>query len=143
RAYARMMEVFAGFLAHTDHHIGRLIDFLDARDELDRTLLLLLSDNGASAEGGPHGTFNENFLFNGLPHDLAGTMARLHELGGPHSYGHYPWGWAYAGNTPFKRWKRETHEGGIGDPLIVRAPAVPASDRGAVRHQYVHAVDVG
>src|SRR5262249_12756330 len=67
RAYARMMEVFAGFLAHTDHHIGRFLAHLDATGERDRTLVLLLSDNGASAEGGPHGTFNENFLFNGLP----------------------------------------------------------------------------
>jgi arylsulfatase A-like enzyme len=143
RAYARMMEVYAGFLSHADHHIGRLIDFLDASGELDRTVVMLLSDNGASAEGGPFGTFNENFLFNGLPHDLAETMARLDDLGGPNSYGHYPWGWAYAGNTPFKRWKRETHEGGIGDPLIVAVPPSLGPDRGAVRHQYVHAVDIG
>jgi arylsulfatase len=144
RAYSRMMEVFAGFLAHTDHHIGRFLDHLAATDELDRTLVLLLSDNGASAEGGPHGTFNENFLFNGLPHDLAGTMARLDELGSPTSYGHYPWGWAYAGNTPFKRWKRETHEGGIGDPLIAYLPPAlgGGADAGAIRPQYAHAVDV-
>jgi len=140
RAAARMMEVFAGFLSHTDHHLGRLFDFLRATGELDRTLVLVCSDNGASAEGGPHGTFNENFIFSGLPHDQARTLALLDELGGPMSYGHYPWGWAYAGNTPFQRWKRETHEGGIGDPLIVRAPTT--TDRGAVRHQYTHAIDV-
>jgi arylsulfatase A-like enzyme len=140
RAYARMMEVYAGFLSHTDHHVGRLLDFLADCGELDRTLVLLLSDNGASAEGGPTGTFNENFIFNGLPHDAARTMALLDELGGPRTYGHYPWGWALAGNTPFKRWKRETHEGGIGDPLIVRWPAV--ADPGAIRPQYVHAIDV-
>ena len=140
RAYARMMEVYAGFLSHTDHHVGRLLAFLAATGELDRTLVLLLSDNGASAEGGPHGTFNENFIFNGLPHDVERTRALLDELGGPKTYGHYPWGWALAGNTPFRRWKRETHEGGIGDPLIVRWPAVP--DPGAVRPQYVHAIDV-
>ena len=140
RAYARMMEVYAGFLSHTDHHVGRLVDFLSATGELDRTLVMALSDNGASAEGGPHGTFNENFIFNGLPHDVERTMALLDELGGPKTYGHYPWGWAFAGNTPFRRWKRETHEGGIGDPLIVRWPGVP--DPGAVRPQYVHAIDV-
>jgi arylsulfatase len=140
RAYARMMEVYAGFLSHTDHHVGRLVDFLAATGELDRTLLVLLSDNGASAEGGPHGTFNENFIFNGLPHDVEHTMALLDELGGPRTYGHYPWGWAFAGNTPFRRWKRETHEGGIGDPLIVRWPGVP--DPGAIRPQYTHAIDV-
>ncbi len=140
RAYARMMEVYAGFLSHTDHHVGRLLEFLTRTGELDHTLVLLLSDNGASAEGGAHGTFNENFVFNGLPHDTEKTLALLDELGGPRTYGHYPWGWALAGNTPFRRWKRETHEGGIGDPLIVRWPAVP--DRGAVRPQYVHAIDV-
>jgi arylsulfatase len=140
RAYARMMEVYAGFLSHTDHHVGRLVDVLASTGELDRTLFVLLSDNGASAEGGPHGTFNENFIFNGIPHDVERTMALLDELGGPKTYGHYPWGWALAGNTPFRRWKRETHEGGIGDPLIVRWPGVP--DPGAVRPQYVHAIDV-
>jgi arylsulfatase len=140
RAYARMMEVYAGFLSHTDHHVGRLVDFLAATGELDKTLFMLLSDNGASAEGGAHGTFNENFIFNGLPHDVEKTIALLDELGGPTTYGHYPWGWALAGNTPFRRWKRETHEGGIGDPLIVRAPGVV--DPGGIRPQYVHAIDV-
>jgi arylsulfatase len=140
RAYACMMEVYAGFLSHTDHHLGRLLDFLAASGELDRTLVLALSDNGASAEGGPHGTFNENFIFNGLAHDVESTRAMLDELGSVRTYGHYPWGWALAGNTPFRRWKRETHEGGIGDPLIVRWPAT--TDCGAIRAQYVHAIDV-
>jgi arylsulfatase len=140
RAYARMMEVYAGFLSHADHHVGRLLAVLAARGDLDRTLVVALSDNGASAEGGPHGSFNENFIFNGLPHDHAHTLAILDDLGGPKTYGHYPWGWALAGNTPFKRWKRETHEGGIGDPLIVRWRGI--DDRGAIRNQYVHAIDV-
>jgi arylsulfatase len=140
RAYARMMEVYAGFLSHTDHHVGRLFAFLAATGEIERTLVIALSDNGASAEGGATGTFNENFLFNGLPHDAERTLALLDELGGPRTYGHYPWGWALAGNTPFRRWKRETHEGGIGDPLIVRWPAIP--DPGAIRPQYLHAIDV-
>jgi arylsulfatase len=135
-----MMEVYAGFLSHTDHHLGRLLDFLASSGELDRTLVLALSDNGASAEGGPNGTFNENFIFNGLPHDVEATRAMLGQLGSAQTYGHYPWGWALAGNTPFRRWKRETHEGGIGDPLIVRWPVT--TDRGAVRPQYVHAIDV-
>ena len=140
RAFTRMMEVYAGFLSHTDHHLGRLLDFLAASGELDRTLVMALSDNGASAEGGPYGTFNENFIFNGMAHDVEATRARLDDLGSVRTYGHYPWGWALAGNTPFRRWKRETHEGGIGDPLIVRWPAT--ADRGAIRGQYVHAVDV-
>src|SRR5262249_17438587 len=77
RAYAHMMEVFAAFLSHTDHHVGRLMDFLARTGELDRTLVLCLSDNGASAEGGAHGTFNENFIFNGLAHDVERTLALL------------------------------------------------------------------
>ena len=131
-----MMEVYAGFLSHTDHHLGRLLDFLAASGELDRTLVVALSDNGASAEGGPHGTFNENFIFNGTAARRRGDACHARPAGRrPSTYGHYPWGWALAGNTPFRRWKRETHEGGIGDPLIVRWPATP--DRGAVRPQYV------
>jgi arylsulfatase len=140
RAYSRMMEVYAGFLSHTDHHLGRLFAFLAETGELDRSLVLLLSDNGASAEGGAKGSFNENFVFNGLPHNFEQTVEMLDELGGPMTYGHYPWGWALAGNTPFRRWKRETHEGGIGDPLIVRWPTI--ADAGAIRSQYVHAIDV-
>ena len=143
RAYARMMEVFAGFLTHTDEQVGRFLDFLESSGELDNTIVILLSDNGASAEGGPNGTFNENFLFNGMPHDLATTMRLIDELGSPNSYGHYPWGWAFAGNTPFKRWKRETHEGGIGDPLIIAGPGVSRASESNVRSQYVHATDVG
>ena len=140
RLYARMMEVFAGFLSHTDDQLGRLLAHLEANGELDNTLVIAVSDNGASAEGGPFGTFNENFIFNGLPHDFDATNARFDDLGGPNTYGHYPWGWAYAGNTPFKRWKRETHEGGIGDPLIVAWPGI--ADPGAVRRQYTHAIDI-
>ena len=140
RVYARMMEIYAGYLSHADHHLGRLLAFLAVRGELERTLVVALSDNGASAEGGPHGSFNENFIFNSMPHDIEHTVTMLDDLGGPLSYGHYPWGWALAGNTPFRRWKRETHEGGIGDPLIVRWPAIP--DPGAIRPQYVHAIDV-
>jgi arylsulfatase len=142
RLYARMMEVFAGFLSHTDDQLGRVLDHLERTGELDNTWVIAISDNGASAEGGPFGTFNENFLFNGLPHDLEKTLSLIDELGGPNSYGHYPWGWAFAGNTPFKRWKRETHEGGIGDPFIIAGPGVPADDAGSVRPQYTHAIDI-
>jgi arylsulfatase A-like enzyme len=139
---ARMMEVYAAFLTHTDHHVGRLLDHLRATGELDRTMVMVVSDNGASAEGGPTGTYNGAYLYNGLPHDDAETAARLDDLGGPDSFSNYPWGWAFAGNTPFRRWKRETHEGGISDPLIVRQPVVSGGSRGVVRDQYVHAVDV-
>ncbi len=81
-------------------------------------------------------------MFNGLPHDADGTFAKLDLLGGPDSHGHYPWGWTMAGNTPYKRWKRETHEGGVGDPLVVSFPRRLAAG-GVIRDQYVHATDVG
>ncbi len=138
--YARMMEVYAGFLSHTDHHLGRLLNFLDETGETARSAILALSDNGASAEGGPNGSVNEGLLFNGIPDDLADNLKHIDALGSPTTYPHYPWGWAMAGNTPFKRWKRETHEGGVADPLIVAGPGI--ADPGAVRPHFLHAIDV-
>ena len=143
RVYARMMEVYAGMLTHTDAQIGRFVAHLRTTGEFDNTLIMLCSDNGASSEGGVHGTFNENFVFNGLPHDKDRTFDLIDELGGPDSHAHYAWGWAMAGNTPFKRWKRETHEGGVGDPLIVSWPSRLGANAGQLRHGYVHAVDLG
>jgi arylsulfatase len=141
RLYARMMEVFAGFLEHTDAQVGRVIDFIEGLGELDNTVVLIMSDNGASAEGGPNGSFNENYFFNMVPESLEENLRRIDDLGGPDAHNHYPWGWAWAGNTPLKRWKRETHEGGVTDPLIVSWPA-GIQTAGEVRHQYVHAIDV-
>jgi arylsulfatase len=141
RLYARMMEVFAGFLEHTDHHIGMLLDFLQQIGELDNTLIMVLSDNGASAEGGPTGSVNENLFFNFVPESLQANLAAIDELGGPKHFNHYPWGWTWAGNTPFRRWKRETYRGGISDPFIVHWPA-GISRRGEIRSQYAHAIDM-
>ncbi len=141
RLYARMMEVFAGFLEHTDHHIGRLITFLQSIGELDNTLLMLISDNGASSEGGPTGSTNENKFFNNVPEDLKANLAALDDLGGPRYFNHYAWGWTFAGNTPFRRWKRETYRGGVSDPFIVHWPrGIKAS--GEIRPQYAHAIDM-
>jgi arylsulfatase A-like enzyme len=141
RLYARMMEVYAGFLTHTDEQVGRVVRFLEQLGELDDTLVIVMSDNGASAEGGPRGSFNEMYFFNFEPEDLAENLARIDDLGSPRAYNHYPWGWAWAGNTPLKRWKRETHEGGVCDPLIVHWPG-RLGRPGETRHQYIHAVDV-
>jgi arylsulfatase len=141
RLYARMMEVFAGFLEHTDHHIGRLIRHLEESGELDNTLIMLISDNGASAEGGPHGSVNELKFFNNAPESLEQNMAALEELGGPKHFNHYTWGWAWAGDTPFKRWKRETYRGGTTDPFIVHWPK-GIQARGEVRSQYCHVIDM-
>src|SRR5688572_18206839 len=141
RLYARMMEVFAGFLEHTDHHIGRLISFLEQMGQLDDTLIMVVSDNGASAEGGPHGSVNENLFFNNVPETLQEGLAAIDDLGGPKVFNHYPWGWAWAGNTPFRRWKRETYRGGAADPFIVHWPA-RIKARGEVRGQYAHIIDM-
>ena len=141
RLYARMMEVFAGFFEHTDHQIGRLLDFLEATGQLDNTLIMVISDNGASAEGGPHGSVNENKFFNNVPDDLQQNLAALDDLGGPKYFNHYPWGWTFAGNTPFRRWKRETYRGGVSDPFLVHWPK-GIKAKGEIRRQYAHAIDM-
>jgi arylsulfatase len=141
KLYARMKEVFAGFLTHTDFHIGRLLDFLKTIDEFENTLIMVISDNGASSEGGPEGSVNENLFFNFVPEDLEENLAAMDELGGPKYFNHYPWGWTWAGNTPFRRWKRETYRGGISDPFIVHYPK-GIQARGEIRAQYIHAIDM-
>jgi arylsulfatase len=141
RLYARMMEVFAGYLEHTDHHVGRLLDFLQQLGHLDDTLIMVVSDNGASAEGGPHGSINENLFFNNVPETLEDNLKAIDDLGGPKCFNHYPWGWAWAGNTPFRRWKRETYRGGVSDPFIVHWPK-GIKGRGEIRTQYAHLIDM-
>ena len=141
RLYSRMMEVYAGFLTHTDAQVGRLVEHVKSLGEFDNTIFIVMSDNGASAEGGPKGSYNEVFFFNFVPENLEENLKRIDLLGTPEAHNHYPWGWAWAGNTPFKRWKRETHEGGVTDPLIVHWPQ-GIKQSGGVRHQYTHAVDL-
>ncbi|MEQ1785515.1 MAG: arylsulfatase [Acidimicrobiales bacterium] len=141
QVYARYMEAFAGFLSHTDHELGRLVGRLEELGELENTVVVVLSDNGASSEGGPVGSLNDARVWNVLPRTVEEAAERLDEIGGPRVHNNYPWGWTVAGNTPFRRWKRETHEGGVADPLIVHWPAGIAA-RGEVRHQYVHAIDI-
>ena len=139
--YSRFMEVFAGFLAHTDHQVGRLLEFLSEQGELENTLIMVISDNGASAEGGPTGTTNEAQFFNNAQEPLEESLARIDEIGSPTTFNHYPWGWTWAGNTPFRRWKRETYRGGACDPFIVSWPnGIKA--RGEVRTQYAHIIDM-
>ena len=141
RLYAREMEVFAGFLSHTDHHIGRLIEFLRTIDQLDNTLIMVVSDNGASAEGGVTGTTNEARFFNNVPGTVDDDLKVIDELGGPKHFNHYPWGWTFAGNTPFRRWKRETYRGGSSDPFLMQWPARITSG-GEIRTQYAHIIDM-
>jgi arylsulfatase len=137
-----MAEVFAGYISHADHEIGRVIDYLEASGQLDNTLIIVMSDNGASGEGGPNGSFNEMRFFNGVPDTTDATLPHIDELGSPSAYNHYNTGWAWAFDTPFPYWKRWAgYEGGVADMCMVAWPArIPADDR--VRQQYVHAVDV-
>jgi arylsulfatase A-like enzyme len=141
RLYARQMEVYAAFLEQTDHHIGRVVSFLEETGELDNTLIFVTSDNGASSEGGPFGSFNENHFPNRVESTVEDNLARIDEWGGVRSFPNYSWGWAWAGNTPLKRWKRYLHQGGMSDPLIVHWPKGIAA-RGEVRGQYTHVVDI-
>jgi arylsulfatase len=140
RLYARYMEVYAGFISFTDHHFGRVLEFLREIGELDNTLIIVVSDNGASSEGGPVGSLNEMFFFNNAPESLEDNLAMIDELGGVETCNHYPWGWTNAGNTPFRRWKRETYRGGTTDPCIVSWPAGIGA-RGELRPQYGHVID--
>jgi arylsulfatase len=141
RLYARFAEVYAGFSSYTDHELGRLIDYLEETGEINNTIIVVVSDNGASGEGGPVGSVNENLMFNGIPDDLRQNLSMIDELGGEKTYNHYPNGWAMAFNTPFKMWKRYSHNGGICDPLIIAWPGQIRA-RGEMRHQYHHAIDI-
>ncbi len=142
RLFVRMAEVYAGFVSYTDEQIGGLLDYLAESGQLDNTIIVVVSDNGASGEGGPNGSFNENKFFNSVPDTIEANLPRIDDLGGPSAYNHYNTGWAWAFDTPFPYWKRFAgYEGGVADPLIVSWPAGIAA-RGEVRDQYVHAVDI-
>ncbi|HEX3946502.1 MAG TPA: arylsulfatase [Acidimicrobiales bacterium] len=141
RMHARQQEVFAGFLTHTDAQIGRLLDFLEQTGQLDNTMVLLFSDNGASAEGGRTGSVNEHRFTARVRESMADNMAAYDDWGGPKTYNHYSWAWAWAGNTPFRLWKRYTWLGGTRTPLIVHWPSGMAA-RGEVRNQFAHAIDL-
>lgn len=141
RLAARFEEVFAGFLDHTDVQIRRLLDQIAALGKRDDTIVLAISDNGASSEGGPHGTYDHQRARNGFGSSVEANLARLDDMGGPLTYNHYPFGWAMAGNTPFKRYKANTYAGGVRAPLLIRWPnGIQA--RGETRRQFHHVVDV-
>jgi arylsulfatase A-like enzyme len=142
KLFTRMAEVFAGFVSYTDHEIGRILDYLQESGQLENTIVIVVSDNGASGEGGPNGTFNEMKFFNNIPDDIKENLLHLDELGSPKSYNHYCNGWAWAFDTPFPYWKRFAgYEGGVADMCLVAWPnGIPA--RGELRHQYIHAVDI-
>ena len=104
-------------------------------------MVIALSDNGASAEGGLEGTFNETLFFNKAPETLEDNLAHYDHWGSVETFPHYSWGWTHAGATPFRRWKRETYRGGISDPFIVFWPE-KIKNGGELRTQYCHAIDL-
>ena len=138
---ARLQEAFAAMVDHTDHELGRFVDYLKDIGRYDNTVFIVMADNGASQEGGPGGSTNIVAYENGNQPDLAFNLARLEQIGGPRSQTNYPHGWAQVGNTPLRRYKQNTHAGGVRAPLIVSWPAgLPA--RGEVREQFHHVIDI-
>ncbi|MCZ6802485.1 MAG: sulfatase-like hydrolase/transferase [Proteobacteria bacterium] len=163
--YVRMAETYAAFSTYTDAQIGRLLDYLEIQDreegksQMDNTIVIVVSDNGSSGEGGPTGSVNENLFFNDIPDTLASNLPLINDLGTLKTYNHYPTGWAWAFDTPFKYWKRWSgYEGADATPFMICGPNIRAEEEepgytmpsppydGGVelcfRKQYVHAVDV-
>ncbi len=143
RLAARLQEAFAAFLDHTDAQIGRLVEGLRRLQQLDNTIIVVHADNGASQEGGPYGVMHEMKFFNGIFETPDQAIANIDDIGGPHSHTNYPWGWAQCGNTPFKWYKQNTHEGGVHVPMVFHWPAgVPQSQVGTKREQFVFVADI-
>ena len=143
KLYLRLMENFAGYLAYTDHEIGRLIDAIHQLPDADNTLIIyVVGDNGASAEGGPDGTLNEVKALNGFSTPMEENLKHIDEIGGPNGEPHYPVGWAWSGNAPFQ-WVKQvaSHFGGTRNPMVVSWPA-QIKDVGGIRTQFLHLIDV-
>ena len=143
RLYARMMEVFAAYGEHVDHHMGRVIDAVKQLPDADNTLIIYIAgDNGSSAEGGLEGSLNENLFFNGFPEKWQDNLKAIDELGGPKHFNHFPSAWAHAMDTPFQ-WTKQvaSHFGGTRNPMIISWPAKIA-DKGGIRSQFIHTIDV-
>ena len=132
KLFARMAEVYAGFSEYTDHQVGRIVDYLEESGQLENTIIMYGADNGASGEGSPNGSVNENKFFNGWPDDIEENLKHIDELGSPTTYNHYPTGWAVAFSTPFKMFKRYSYAGGTCDPLVISWPeGIKAQGRGS------------
>ncbi len=141
RLFSRMAEVYAGFSEYTDHQVGRIVDYLEESGQLDNTLIMYAADNGASGEGSPNGSVNENKFFNAWPDTIEDNLPLIDKLGGPDGYNHYPTGWAVAFSTPYRMFKRYSYQGGVADPLVIHWPA-GIKARGEVRDQYHHCTDI-
>ena len=143
RLACRLQEAFAAFLDHTDDQIGRFVDELSDMGELDNTILVVMADNGASQEGGPFGVMHEMKFFNGILETPDEAVERIDDIGGPHSHTNYPWGWAQCGNSPFRWYKQNTHEGGVHVPMLMHWPSgFGDGQTGTCRDQFVNVSDV-
>jgi arylsulfatase len=143
RLACRLQEAFAAFLDHTDAQIGRLVEGLRRLGRLENTIIVVHADNGASQEGGPFGVMHEMKFFNAILETPDQAIARIDDIGGPNGHTNYPWGWAQCGNTPYRWYKQNTHEGGVHVPMIVHWPAgIPAEERGTRRDQFTFVSDI-
>jgi arylsulfatase A-like enzyme len=142
KLFCRLAEVYAGFSEYTDAQVGRIIDYLEGSHQLENTLIIYAADNGASGEGSPSGSVNENKFFNGYPDEVSENLKLIDVLGGPDTYEHYPTGWAVAFSAPYQMFKRYSqYAGGTCDPLIISWPKGIKS-KGELRHQYHHSTDL-
>jgi arylsulfatase len=140
--FSRMAEVYAALSEYTDAQVGRIVDYLEESGQLENTLILYCADNGASGEGSPNGSVNENKFFNAWPDTVEDNLPFIDKLGSPDTYNHYPTGWAVAFSTPFRMFKRYSqYQGGICDPLVIHWPK-GITARGEVRQQYHHCTDI-
>lgn len=139
--FIRLMAAYAAMLEHFDDHLARLIARLKESGQYENTAIFVMSDNGASQEGGPFGFVNAMGPFNLVAEPMEEKIARINDLGGPDTHSNFPWGWAMAANTPLKRYKQNTHGGGIRDPFVMSWPG-KVSDPGSLRHNFCHVVDL-
>ena len=141
RLFTRLQAAYAAMLDHADQHLARLLGFLETAGQLDDTLIVIMSDNGASQEGGPFGMVNAMGPYNLKREPIEEKIARIDDIGGPDTHSNFPLGWAMAANTPLRRYKQNTHGGGIRDPLVM-AWSKGIAARGELRHQFCHASDL-
>ncbi|RYJ42384.1 arylsulfatase [Flavobacterium beibuense] len=142
KLFSKLAEVYAGFSEYTDYQVGRIVEYLERTGQLENTIVIYAADNGASGEGSPNGSVNENKFFNGYPDELSENMKYIDKLGGPDTYEHYPTGWAAAFSAPYKMFKRYSeYSGGTCDPLVISWPK-GIKARGEVRNQYHHSTDI-
>jgi len=140
--FSKLAEVYAGFSEYTDAQVGRVVDYLEKSGQLENTVIIYAADNGASGEGSPNGSVNENKFFNGYPDNLEENLKYIDKLGSPDTYEHFPTGWAAAFSTPYKMFKRYSeYAGGTCDPLVISWPK-GIKTKGQVRSQYHHSTDI-